>query len=80
MGLEESRQNFLWVVRGVDKSEEWMPEGWEERVADRGLVVKGWAPQVLILAHVAIGTFLMYSWWNSILEGSAVGVPMLTWP
>ncbi|KAJ4799153.1 Glycosyltransferase [Rhynchospora pubera] len=38
MGLEESGQNFLWVVRCVDQSDEWMPEGWEERVADRGLV------------------------------------------
>jgi UDP-glucoronosyl and UDP-glucosyl transferase len=80
MGLEESRQNFLWVVRGVDQSEDWMPEGWEKRVADRGLVVKGWAPQVSILEHAAIGTFLTHCGWNSILEGSAAGVPMLTWP
>ncbi|KAJ1703424.1 hypothetical protein LUZ63_003203 [Rhynchospora breviuscula] len=80
MGLEESGQNFLWVVRGVDQSEEWMPEGWEERIGNRGLVVKGWAPQVAILAHAAIGAFVTHCGWNSILEGTAAGLPMLTWP
>ncbi|KAJ1703423.1 hypothetical protein LUZ63_003202 [Rhynchospora breviuscula] len=80
MGLEESGQNFLWVIRGVDQSDEWMPEGWEERIADRGLVVRGWAPQLAILAHAAIRAFLTHCGWNSILEGTAAGVPMLTWP
>lgn len=80
VGLEESGRNFLWVVRGVDQSVEWMPEGWEERVADRGLVVKEWAPQVAILENAAIGAFMTHCGWNSILEGTAAGVPMLTWP
>ncbi|KAJ3707894.1 hypothetical protein LUZ61_011599 [Rhynchospora tenuis] len=80
MGLEESGQNFLWVVRGVDNSEEWIPEGWEKRIAERGFVLRGWAPQVAILAHTAIGAFVTHCGWNSILEGTAAGVPMLTWP
>lgn len=78
-GLEDSKRNFLWVVRG-DNTEEWMPDGWEDRVAGRGLVVRGWAPQVLILAHPATGAFMTHCGWNSILEGISAGVPMLTWP
>ncbi|KAJ3707893.1 hypothetical protein LUZ61_011598 [Rhynchospora tenuis] len=80
MGLEESGQSFLWVVRGVDQSDKWIPEGWEERIANRGLVVRGWAPQLAILVHAAIGAFMTHCGWNSILEGTAAGVPMLTWP
>ncbi|KAJ3705907.1 hypothetical protein LUZ61_009612 [Rhynchospora tenuis] len=80
MGLEGSGQNFLWVVRGVDQSDEWIPEGWEERIANRGLVVRGWAPQLAILEHAAIGAFVTQCGWNSVLEATAAGVPMLTWP
>ncbi|KAJ4760173.1 Glycosyltransferase [Rhynchospora pubera] len=80
MGLEGSRQNFLWVVRDADQSEEWIPEEWEERIADRGFIVRGWAPQLAILEHAAIGAFVTYCGWNSIQEAIAAGVPMLTWP
>ncbi|KAJ4745875.1 Glycosyltransferase [Rhynchospora pubera] len=80
MGLEGSRQNFLWVVRDADQWDEWIPEGWEERIADRGFIVRGWAPQLAILAHAAIGAFVTQCGWNSIQEATAAGVPMLTWP
>ncbi|KAJ4805672.1 Glycosyltransferase [Rhynchospora pubera] len=79
IGLEESGQKFLWVIRG-DNESEWMPKGWEERIGDRGLVVRGWVPQVAILAHAATGAFMTHCGWNSLLESTAAGVPMLTWP
>nr|XP_010917832.1 anthocyanin 3'-O-beta-glucosyltransferase-like [Elaeis guineensis] len=83
-GLEASGKAFLWAVRGTTedaaKTEEWMPEGWEERVGERGLVVGGWVPQVAILEHKAVGAFLTHCGWNSVLEAVAAGVPMLTWP
>jgi UDP-glucoronosyl and UDP-glucosyl transferase len=79
IGLEDSKKNFLWIVRG-DNMEEWMPDGWEDRVAGRGLLVKGWAPQVSILSHPATGAFMTHCGWNSILESLTAGVPMLTWP
>uniref|UniRef100_A0A804HLT7 Glycosyltransferase n=1 Tax=Musa acuminata subsp. malaccensis TaxID=214687 RepID=A0A804HLT7_MUSAM len=69
---------FLWVVR--DGSDEWMPEGFERRVEGRGLVVRGWAPQVAILAHAAVGGFVTHCGWNSVLEGVSAGLPMVTWP
>ena len=80
VGLEVSGRAFLWAVKGTTedaaKAEEWMPKRWEER----GLVVRSWAPQVLILDHKAVGAFLTHCGWNSVLEAVAIGVPMLAWP
>jgi hypothetical protein len=77
LGLEASGESFLWVVR----SETWVaPEGWEERVADRGMLVTAWAPQTAILGHRAVGAFVTHCGWNSVLETVAAGVPVLTWP
>ncbi|CAL9749442.1 unnamed protein product, partial [Musa acuminata subsp. burmannicoides] len=78
LGLEAAGHPFLWVVR--DGSDEWMPEGFERRVEGRGLVVRGWAPQVAILAHAAVGGFVTHCGWNSVLEGVSAGLPMVTWP
>ncbi|XP_065848751.1 UDP-glycosyltransferase 73C25-like [Euphorbia lathyris] len=84
LGLEESNRPFIWVLRGGEKSKEiekWISEsGFEERIKERGMVIKGWAPQVLILSHPAIGGFLTHCGWNSTLEGISAGLPMVTWP
>ncbi|KAG2332636.1 hypothetical protein Bca52824_003816 [Brassica carinata] len=84
LGLEKSKRPFIWVIRGWDKYNElaeWFLEsGFEERVKERGLLIKGWAPQVLILSHPSVGGFLTHCGWNSTLEGIASGVPLLTWP
>ncbi|KAL6209816.1 hypothetical protein ACLB2K_020755 [Fragaria x ananassa] len=80
-GLEASRQQFIWVVKKEkNDKEEWLPEGFEQRVKGEGLIIRGWAPQLLILQHEAIGAFLTHCGWNSILEGVSAGVPMITWP
>lgn len=47
---------------------------------DKGLIIRGWAPQVLILDHEAVGGFVTHCGWNSLLEGVTAGVPMITWP
>ncbi|EXB48395.1 UDP-glycosyltransferase 92A1 [Morus notabilis] len=86
--LDKSKKNFIWVVRppmGFDinsefKAEEWLPEGFEERIQGRGLLVRNWAPQVEILSHKATSAFLSHCGWNSALEALSNGVPMLAWP
>ncbi|KAL2554324.1 UDP-glycosyltransferase 73C2 [Forsythia ovata] len=84
LGLEASNYPFILVIKGGEKTEEiekWILEdGFEERTKERGLLIRGWAPQVLILSHSSIGGFLTHCGWNSTLEGICSGVPMITWP
>jgi flavonol-3-O-L-rhamnoside-7-O-glucosyltransferase len=84
LGLEASRKPFIWVVKAGDKMQEierWLiEEKFEERVKGRGLIIKGWAPQVMILSHRAIGGFLTHCGWNSTIESICNGVSMITWP
>lgn len=84
MALEAYKRPFIWVIRERNQTEElnkWIEEsGFEERTKGFGLLIRGWAPQVLILSHPAIGGFLTHCGWNSTLEAICAGVPMLTWP
>ncbi|OIV94300.1 hypothetical protein TanjilG_19306 [Lupinus angustifolius] len=81
IGLEASGQQFIWVVKkSKNDGEEWLPEGFEKKIEGKGLIIRGWAPQVLILEHEAIGAFMTHCGWNSTLEGVAAGVPFITWP
>ncbi|PON31761.1 UDP-glucuronosyl/UDP-glucosyltransferase [Parasponia andersonii] len=83
LGLESSNRPFIWVVRGYNTQEleKWIVEsGFEQRTKSRGLLIHGWAPQVLILSHPSVGGFLTHCGWNSTLEGVTCGKPMITWP
>ncbi|KAH7682743.1 UDP-glucuronosyl/UDP-glucosyltransferase protein [Dioscorea alata] len=71
-GLLGSGHQFIWVVKSSGET----PVVDEEK----GLVVNGWAPQVLILNHPSVGGFMTHCGWNSSLEGITAGVPMITWP
>ncbi|KAM3215779.1 zeatin O-glucosyltransferase-like [Capsicum annuum] len=87
LGLEQSNYGFIWVLRkrnNVEKLREKdgkieLPEGFEERVKGRGMVVN-WAPQLEILRHSSTGGFLSHCGWNSCLESISMGVPLATWP
>ncbi|KAL8150614.1 hypothetical protein V2J09_020422 [Rumex salicifolius] len=85
-GLERSGARFVWKIKepsnGHVEGERFgkLPPGFEDRVAGRGLVIRGWAPQVLILRHRAVCAFLTHCGWNSVLEGLSAGVMMLAWP
>ncbi|KAK7389918.1 hypothetical protein VNO78_25215 [Psophocarpus tetragonolobus] len=81
-GLEGSGHSFIWVVHRKKDDEKWGPEGFEERMKKekRGMVIKGWAPQPLILNHPAVGGFLTHCGWNAVAEAISAGVPMVTMP
>ncbi|XP_015692466.1 UDP-glycosyltransferase 88A1-like [Oryza brachyantha] len=96
VGLENSGQRFMWVVRAPPSTTEGLkkyfeqrpepdlnalfPEGFMERTKDSGFIVTSWAPQVDVLHHPATGAFVTHCGWNSALEGITAGVPMLCWP
>nr|XP_023892536.1 UDP-glycosyltransferase 89B2-like [Quercus suber]POE60685.1 udp-glycosyltransferase 89b1 [Quercus suber] len=77
--LECSGVHFILCARVLDDQGSIL-DGFKDRVGDKGLVIKGWAPQVAILRHRAVGSFLTHYGWNSVLEGLISGVVMLTWP
>ncbi|TVU46115.1 hypothetical protein EJB05_05633, partial [Eragrostis curvula] len=87
--LEITGRPFVWAIRppvGFDIAGEfldkWLPEGFEERAraTNKGILVRGWAPQLRILAHRATGAFLSHCGWNSVLESLVRGVPIIGWP
>ncbi|KAI3788239.1 hypothetical protein L2E82_00999 [Cichorium intybus] len=87
-GLENSQHKFIWVLRDADKGDVFddevrrveLPKGFEERLEERGLVVREWAPQLEILAHPATGGFMSHCGWNSSMESITMGVPIVAWP
>ncbi|KZV15224.1 hypothetical protein F511_28573 [Dorcoceras hygrometricum] len=78
LALRDSDRPFIWVIRNA--SDELKSMLFEEKVDGRGLLIHGWAPQVMILSHPSVGGFLTHCGWNSTLEGITAGLPMITWP
>lgn len=90
-GLESCEEPFIWVLQpssgrpgppnmGDESEEGFFPYGLEGRVGNRGLIIRGWAPQLLILSHPSTGGFLSHCGWNSTVEGVGRGVPFLVYP
>ncbi|XP_022891695.1 zeatin O-glucosyltransferase-like [Olea europaea var. sylvestris] len=88
LGLEQSKQNFLWVLRDADKGDVLEGEvrraklldGFEKRTRGVGMVVRDWAPQLEILAHPSTCGFMSHCGWNSCKESITMGVPIAAWP
>ncbi|CAN1770712.1 UDP-glycosyltransferase 73C9 [Linum perenne] len=67
--LKASSKPFIWAIRETEATKDlyrWMEDdGFEGSVSGRGMLIRGWAPQVTILSHPA---------------GISAGVPLVTWP
>ncbi|XP_021740880.1 zeatin O-glucosyltransferase-like [Chenopodium quinoa] len=89
-GLERCGEKFIWVLRRADPNDVFaeadkvkkpqLHADYEERVKDRGIIVRDWAPQLEILAHTSFGGFMSHCGWNSCMESVSMGVPILAWP
>ncbi|RRT37395.1 hypothetical protein B296_00040118 [Ensete ventricosum] len=91
-GLLRSGQRFVWVLRDADRADIFteedngnpqrmkLPPELEQKVEGTGMVVRGWAPQLEILAHPSMGAFVSHCGWNSCMESLCMGVPMIAWP
>ncbi|KAK2971101.1 hypothetical protein RJ640_005248 [Escallonia rubra] len=77
LGLEQSKVSFMWALR--PRHQDFL-DRFEERVKDRGLIVKEWVDQMEILQHDSIQGFLSHCGWNSVLESICAGVPILALP
>lgn len=82
MGLKNSGQPFIWILRPdivASTVSDFLPDGFLEQIGNQGLVVP-WCNQLRVLSHPSVAGFITHCGWNSILEGIAIGVPMLGFP
>ncbi|KAK6923848.1 UDP-glucuronosyl/UDP-glucosyltransferase [Dillenia turbinata] len=81
LGLEKSELPFFWVLKKrcglTDPEPLELPNGFDERISDRGFICMGWAPQVKILAHDSIGGFLTHAGWSSVVESLQFKRPLI---
>jgi hypothetical protein len=83
LGLELAGTPFLWALKKPNGLQlqaddgDILPPGFEKRTRDRGLVARGWVPQLSILAHSSVGAYLTHGGWGSTIEGVMCGRPMI---
>ncbi|KAI3723395.1 hypothetical protein L2E82_34929 [Cichorium intybus] len=78
-GLEDSDVNFLWVVRKCEMTNHVVDE-LQERVGERGFIVREWVDQREILKHESVKGFVSHCGLNSVMESICSEVPILAWP
>ncbi|CAO2833362.1 unnamed protein product [Amaranthus hypochondriacus] len=72
LGFELTKKPFLVALKpptGCSTIEEALPNGFKERVRNRGKIVGDWVQQTLILGHPSIGCFVSHCGFGSMWEG-----------
>ncbi|CBI40856.3 unnamed protein product, partial [Vitis vinifera] len=57
-----------------------LPDGFEDRTKDRGVVWRTWAPQLRILGHESVGGFVTHCGLSSVVEGLNFGRALIMFP
>ncbi|RDX90494.1 Soyasaponin III rhamnosyltransferase, partial [Mucuna pruriens] len=79
-GIELSGLPFFWALKNLKEGILELPEGFEDRNKERGIVWKTWAPQLKILAHGAIGGCMTHCGAGSVIEKLHFGHVLVTLP
>ncbi|KAA8519726.1 hypothetical protein F0562_013982 [Nyssa sinensis] len=72
LGLELTGMPFLAALKppvGAETIESALPEGFQKRTQERGVVYGGWLQQQLILGHPSVGCFVTHCGSGSLSEG-----------
>uniref|UniRef100_A0A7N0TJ15 Uncharacterized protein n=1 Tax=Kalanchoe fedtschenkoi TaxID=63787 RepID=A0A7N0TJ15_KALFE len=84
LGLEMSKLPFFWALktrRGLADDEPIkLPEGFVNRVGERGMVSTSWVPQLKVLSHGSVGGVLFHSGWSTVIEAVQFGKSMVVVP
>ncbi|KAL4577915.1 hypothetical protein LXL04_014030 [Taraxacum kok-saghyz] len=79
-GLEDSQVSFLWVVRKSEMTISHITDDLQEKVGERGIIVREWVDQREILKHESVKGFVSHCGLNSVMESICLEVPILAWP
>ncbi|KAJ7961081.1 UDP-glycosyltransferase [Quillaja saponaria] len=80
LGLELSGLPFFWALKKQRDSSVDLPDGFQDRISDRGVVCKDWVPQLKILAHESIGVYFTHCGSGSAIEGLHFGRVLVMLP
>ncbi|XP_015073429.1 UDP-glycosyltransferase 79B6-like [Solanum pennellii] len=71
LGFELTELPFLLVVKppqGTNSVEEALPEGFKQRIQEKGLILDCWVPQLEVLRHKSVGCFVTHCGYGSMWE------------
>ncbi|KAH0694383.1 hypothetical protein KY285_021480 [Solanum tuberosum] len=75
LGFELTELPFHLVVKppkGTKSVEEALPQGFKERVQEKGMILDCWVPQLEILRHKSVGCFVTHCGYGSMWESLAL--------